>query len=386
MITEPPSRPATRPRPSALRRFRAHLPFDRQTLRHAFSRDGITSFFKTLAWVVPLTALIWAYADREQFVKDVQVQFTIDVRNPDPNRTALLVEPRDRKITVNLSGPNRRVNELRELLISGQVGNGGVDKGGVQIDIDPTQPLGENPLVTSILVGEVPSFRDRGVIVSNVSPPLIRVLVDELVDATFVVAPTPDVASMLEGTPTFVPDTITLKLPRSDLENDKKLDAQGRRLIYADFSSLPATRQPGLHENVETVLQRPTEHATATLPKVSASFRVKQLDVAYTISAIPVFLVTPAGLLDRYTVTYKSTFTDLQVTGPSATIDMLKQQQIPVPKALLEINRDDTSDRLKGQARLRKPRFYDLPDGVTVSSTSRAQEVEFTVTDRIANE
>src|SRR5205807_2622098 len=50
-----------------------------------FTRENVISNLKTLAWVVPLTLLIWIYAEREQVAttKDVAVPF--DMVSLDPN-------------------------------------------------------------------------------------------------------------------------------------------------------------------------------------------------------------------------------------------------------------------------------------------------------------
>src|SRR5690242_1264927 len=62
----------------------AFLANQRRFWVHAFSRESLFNFAKTMAWVVPLTILIWVYAEREQRDTDPGVTFPIDVRSSDP--------------------------------------------------------------------------------------------------------------------------------------------------------------------------------------------------------------------------------------------------------------------------------------------------------------
>ena len=53
---------------------------------NGFTRDNVIGHMKTLAWVIPLTLLIWIWAEREQVqpAKDVSVPF--ELVSPDANR------------------------------------------------------------------------------------------------------------------------------------------------------------------------------------------------------------------------------------------------------------------------------------------------------------
>src|SRR3954464_8093920 len=72
--------------------------------RSRLTRDNIISNLKTLAWVVPLTLLIWIWAEREQVqpAKDVTVPF--ELSSPDPNRV-IRNKSGDSNLVLELSGP-----------------------------------------------------------------------------------------------------------------------------------------------------------------------------------------------------------------------------------------------------------------------------------------
>src|SRR4051794_4973330 len=100
---KPASSPAIgKPRPldyapplSAMQRFSRYLP----------SGEQFINFLKNLIWVVPLTLLIWVYAEREQTVTLSTEPISIDVRTNDHNRIVNLRLPHDKNIIVELSGP-----------------------------------------------------------------------------------------------------------------------------------------------------------------------------------------------------------------------------------------------------------------------------------------
>src|SRR4051794_11166045 len=78
-----------------------HRPTWRETLSSewrrialGFTRDNVISNLKTLAYVIPLTLLIWIYAEREQVAttKDVAVPF--ELQSVDPDR--VVTTPQDR--------------------------------------------------------------------------------------------------------------------------------------------------------------------------------------------------------------------------------------------------------------------------------------------------
>src|SRR5215212_8683287 len=95
-----PQRPSTIPYEprSRVRTFRDDVSAEWIRFTNGFTRDNIVSNLKTLAWVVPLTLLIWIYAEREQVApaKDVSVPF--ELTSPDPGRIVTLRPPQDKNL------------------------------------------------------------------------------------------------------------------------------------------------------------------------------------------------------------------------------------------------------------------------------------------------
>ena len=71
--------------PRKQRQWRVEAAAEWHRFASRFTREAVISNLKTLAWVVPLTLLIWIYAEREQVasMKDVAVPF--DLVSVDPN-------------------------------------------------------------------------------------------------------------------------------------------------------------------------------------------------------------------------------------------------------------------------------------------------------------
>ena len=87
-----------------------------------FTRQNVVSFLKTLAWVVPLTLLIWIYAEQEQLVTATNVPATIDVQSTDPGRTVTLLSPREKMILCDLRGPNSILDRIRDRRVEEDLG------------------------------------------------------------------------------------------------------------------------------------------------------------------------------------------------------------------------------------------------------------------------
>src|SRR5688500_925653 len=57
----------------------------RRWARDTFNREQLLSSLRALAWVAPLTLLIWIYAEREQQLPGT-ARFQIVVKSADPNQ------------------------------------------------------------------------------------------------------------------------------------------------------------------------------------------------------------------------------------------------------------------------------------------------------------
>src|SRR5687768_9263153 len=111
MPSSPPKIAPRRTAPPVLDYFALLRPAQRHLVETFLSRENWINFLKSLPWVVPLTVLIWVYAEREQLADEPKVTFPIEVRTSDPNRVVTLVSPREKIIMAQLTGPRANLDK-----------------------------------------------------------------------------------------------------------------------------------------------------------------------------------------------------------------------------------------------------------------------------------
>src|SRR5678815_3677884 len=111
------SRP-TGPRAASAHTWRDDVSAEWHRFRNSLTRENLIAKAKTLAWVAPLTLLIWIYAEREQVAeyKDEPVPFEL-VNNDDSRYVSL---KQDENLILNLTGPRARVNDVLNKLRGGR--------------------------------------------------------------------------------------------------------------------------------------------------------------------------------------------------------------------------------------------------------------------------
>jgi hypothetical protein len=343
-----------------------------------FSREHWGNFLRSLPWVVPLTLLIWIYAEREQLADEPKVTIPIDVRTSDPNRYVTLVSPREKNIMAELTGPRAALEKVKERLAP----HG--DAAAIQIDVDPPISAGEHELFTAQIQNN-PIFKDAGITVTNCQPSLLRVFVDQVEEREFTVKAPPAVAANLEQSPTFEPAKVKVRGPVAVLDNAPD------RIIYANFSGLDSVlRTPGQHEEPAVPLTPPFkdgDHVTINPKTVRAFLKVKEADVTLKLDYVPIYNLDPQGLLAKHKVTFPAgttpTLSNVTVIGPKDQIDVLKDpKHEPKPVAVLRLNREDADGKLHERTLL----ILGLPDGVTPIPEDANRKIEFKLDDLTAAE
>lgn len=344
-------------------------------LRRTFTREKVVGFARTLVYVVPLTILIWVYAEREQIATATDVSVSIDVRAAQPGKLASLQYPAERGLTVEMEGPRSKLEALRQELMT-------ENNGTLVLDIDSGP--GTVNLSTARLLSDQPMFKTAGVKVTAAVPSDVTVKIDDVVtrDLTVVAAPGLD----FEGTPAFVPPTVKVQGPKSALDRITVLDASGQPAMAVPIPHAGGNTTPGQHDDVEVPIPRPeagTEGATAvtfTPAAVKTSYRIRDgATDSYLLPSIPVDLVAPAPFLDEYRAQFPATLANVTVRGTPELIQSLKRGTLQRrPKALLELSPDDLPTNTTRKRRLR----FDLPEGLTVSPQDQGREVEFTLIHR----
>ncbi len=349
-------------RPSPLRDLWTAV---RRGVTGSLTRESIGSFFKTLAWVVPLTFLIWVWAEREQVATENDVPLRVSVRSTDANRIVSLA-PGEESILVNLTGPRSYIDMIRRS-----------DNPPIEIVADNNLAPGTYRQGTLRLIRDLAIFRDSGITVSNPRPDALTIRIDELIERDVPVKAPPELDNILDGQPVFTPPTVKVRGPRAVIEAER-----GRLAAFADLGAFDELRTPGEHKLPEVRLMKSVDDDRVTLsrPAVSAIVRVKQADIEYKIPSMPIYTSWAPGL-GNYRVTFMQgpVVPNVTVIGSQPDIEALKKDELtPRPKALLELGREDIKPGESQTKRLR----YDLPPGLRVKADDLRREVEFRINDR----
>lgn len=357
------------------------LDYGHHPMRRSFGwlgRDEIRNFLKAMAWVVPLTILIWVYAEREQTTQTAPWPIPVAVKTTDPKKQVTIVSP-DRNIMARLSGPRRLVEEVANTLTAGTPQR-------VEIFV-PAGMLGVKPgtriSVPTVWVGNNPLFVSRGVTVSECLPVSLLVEVDDIVDSQPLTVTAEPGTANLDGLPTFTPATVMFHGPTKVLDAFPR-GPDGKALIYASFKDTAAFKTDGLITSAVLPLATPPNSAgeqySLSAASVEAKFTLKALDQKGTILSMPVFIQGPRSILDEYHIEVQQTLANVEVSGPPSVINKLNTSDlVPIPKAILEILPEDKDKA--GTPLMRAPRF-ELPPDLKTTPDSAKIKIQFTLQPR----
>src|SRR5215213_5561758 len=132
----------------------------RRWARDTFSREQLVAALKQLAWVAPLTVLIWVYAEREQRTTDADVRFGVEVNTNNPKVFVRLLEPNDGYASADLTGARSQLDKLRRDL------GGGMNA--VRFEVPADRKDGEHQFPLTFVLGRDNRF--AGVTPSNAVP------------------------------------------------------------------------------------------------------------------------------------------------------------------------------------------------------------------------
>lgn len=333
---------------------------------HWYSKDRLLHTLRTLAWVAPLTLLIWIYAERQQERRQT-VRFPVQVSIASPDR--VILGSRERFVTAELRGPAAEVEAVKNKLLQGG------DEAAIALPLDQNLSPGSHEIRTALIAGDA-LFRTHAITVDNTEPQLLSVYIDQMVERDVPIA-VPASVTNLDGKPVFEPARVKVRGPKSVLD---RAEADGLLHAFADLSGLQSLKTPGVHEEkaVPVVTQVRGEHVQVTPTAVNATFKVRPADVTVTWSFMPVWVNTPPGFGDRYRVVLTNqTLKDVRLVGPAETIAAMQQENFrPKPKARIDVS---NADLPAGQTRSKVVQFDDLPKGVAVSPDDAQRTAEFRI-------
>src|SRR3954470_1541095 len=85
-------------------------------VRRHLTTSALIDGLKTAAWVVPLTILIWIYAEQEQASSELGQPILVEVASSAPDKIITLLRPGDNVPTADLRGSKSRLDAVRSEL------------------------------------------------------------------------------------------------------------------------------------------------------------------------------------------------------------------------------------------------------------------------------
>jgi hypothetical protein len=281
--------------------------------KELFTRQSLIDGLKAITWVVPLTILIWVYAEEQKPVGSQEQTLQVEFHSSDQDRMVTPVNQSDDMIMVKLTGPKSNVDSAVEAFTKPG------DNPLVRIEVPSSFKDGATNLGINESVRDAEIFKKYGVTVDQVSPSSIYVNIDTMKTLDVNVEPRP--SDLLEkGAQTiFDPRTVRITAPERILQKAK--DAGQTIVAYAQIPLLGDIS--GIHEGVlvpvSTLLQG--ENVTVTPGSVKASYTVKQNDKTADIPSLSIFRVFGGGLEDQYSVEGAKTNLPVTISGPQIQVD-----------------------------------------------------------------
>lgn len=320
---------------------------------------------RNLTWVVPLTILVWLYAEREQIDPQRGIVIPISVTTERTDRVATIVRPEERTVTIDILGTRARIEQARQELAAMQ---------GLQLVIPATTPTGTQvPVPILEPINTSPVFASRGIVVTSCTPATFVLQVEDIV-SNVELRPKilPTIASSLDGPIEFDPPIIRATGPRSALTEPE---------LIAEITDQMIPKVPGTHSisGVALRLAQPNDNVRLTPATVSATLRVRSSTVTYTHNAVPVFVLASPAVLEKYRVVFpggNAFIPRITMVGPEDQINRIKANEF-IPTAVLQIRPEDARERLP-----RAPYDYILPPGVKVVDEDLKKTIAFELEER----
>ena len=340
-----------------------------RSFRRSLQRDRLMANLRTLITVVPLTVLVWVYAEQQQLVTQKDVPLHIAVQSGDPaHRLMTLLAPSDGTIHVTLQGSQIGIDRVTADLQRTFVADALDVTIANSLPVGPRQPL---PLLDQLKDNRI--FASHAVTVVSCSPETLVIGVDELEEQEVPVKAPADVPGLIKAT--FIPPTVKLRGPKNLLY---ELEQRGELAAIADLSNEPSLKQPGDHNNL-TVHFLPQENITFQSPAVVADIVVGEPDESIAVSPVPVMIMAPKWLMDNYKFDYKEVLAEpVTLVGPKAQIDLVDPHN---PKLIAVVELQNTDALYHGQKTIAfQPQG--LPDGVRVKPDPAPRTIEIGVDPR----
>ena len=348
--------------------FRRAFGSTRRWVKDTFSKEQLLSGIKQLAWVAPLTLLIWVYAEREQQTT-ATMRFAVAARSSNPNVFVSVNEPSDGVIQAMLEGSRNRLDE-----VTGQVGA----ENPVYVDVPPDLRAGVHAFPVSAILNRDARFKGlTWTSGPNSTPVRVEVLVDPIVEQTLTVQVRPEDQERLSRH-AFTPAKVKVRMP-GNVARQARVERGGELVAYADLGAF-TEKAPGLELSLPSVRVyvpgAESEHVKIEPATVSATLTLVEANQTYTIREVPVSLTGAGGVFEEYRVeSNPATLFNVKVVGPRRAIEELAENEGADVRAHAWVSLEDVG------AGVKKKVHFVLPDpALRVHPDSAEQEVDVTMT------
>ncbi len=306
-------------------------------LRSLLTREGFLGGVRTLAWVLPLTILIWAYAEREEAVTETVV-VPVNLQADQTDRVLTIRDQTDNNIAVELKGPRAGIQRLKDQ----------IEKGLSPVNLRVvTQGANPNETLTVSIASELKTntvFQQNALEVIRTQPPNLRVSVDlkETRELPVVVSP--------EDSLRF--GKVTIKAPAVKITAPHKYFAtlatatDGEGFVYARLEGLE--KYVGQIYDGDVPIYLPVKDDRVEAPShVKARVDIPAADMpTLQIPSVPIYIDQRYDEVQGYRVELQGQFgvvPNVWVKGPARQIDMIKSPSF-APRAIVHLSIRDRSD------------------------------------------
>jgi hypothetical protein len=352
------------PAPQTWRRWMATS--IRSWVRSTFSRESYISSLKSLLWVVPLTVLIWIYAEREQVQTLNNV--VIKVRSAeDSGRVIRIMQASDSIVHADLKGPQADIEQVKEF----------IENTTVPVEVDRTLAGGEYDVDVTSLINKLPEVVNKGVTVTNCIPSTIHVSIDPIIEKEIEVKPPGDFAG---SAAVFTPTQVRIRGPASQLDRALR---NGQLFAYADFRRFTGQLAAGGSQVLQNVPLTPPSDVNASEVTLSpvvvrAQVEVRRLEKSDILPYATVYAAEPeAPRADQYHAKFDSTVKGIHIVGPADEVAKLVSGATPA-FAIFRVDLDNTDTISQRTA----PLIFDLPPGVRVAEQDKNRKITYTLEQR----
>jgi hypothetical protein len=331
------------------------------------TREKVVEGLKTFGWVVPLTILIWIYAERQQLVQNPVVLNGVEIaiHSDDPLKTAHFNGQEKPTVTLKLMGPQEGVRKVVDQLTR-------IPHEALILNVGSNQPAGNSQINVTDRLQPMDLFKNNGVSIQEVQPPDLSVNIDSL-DHRLVPVQVPP--GHPDWSATVDPQKVSVSGPRGLLD---QLEAQRNLKVYLRLDGYSQLKTSGTYPLKGVSVDSPVAARVSIDPNhVDATVQVAESDENFTlVDPVQIYILQGPDVYDySFHPTETSIDAVVEVKGPKDQIDLLKNKTW-VPRAIIHPTLDDVEKFHRQEL----PPTFDLPPGVTVVNKDAFKPVKITYT------